>query len=181
MSTALHDRKLIRRFELMDADHDGQLEREDYEALAERLVQGLDAPPESPKARAVQDTYGRFWDEYISRMDADGDGKVTKQEYIKAIDRQSFDQAAFDRAFKPHFQAVARLCDTDDDGMVSREEFARMMRVHGVSAQEASASFEQIDQDHDGTLSVDELVNAARNYYLSDEPDVPGSSFFGNA
>ncbi|MGH3737080.1 MAG: EF-hand domain-containing protein [Micromonosporaceae bacterium] len=179
MTTALHDRKLKRRFELMDANHDGVLERGDYEALAQHLIQGLGTPPDTPKARAVVETYTRFWDNYISRMDADGDGKVTKQEYIEAIDRQTLDPDAFDRAFQPHFQAVARLCDTDDDGNVDRDEFTRMMRVHGVSDQDASVSFDQIDQDHDGKLSVDELVNAARNYYISDEPNVPGSSFFG--
>lgn len=179
MSTALHDRKLNRRFELMDVNHDGQLERGDYEALARRMIQGLGASPDSAKARAVLDTYTRFWDEYISRMDADGDGKVTKQEYIEAIDRQTLDESTFDRAFQPHFEAVAHLCDTDDDGVVDRDEFTRMMRVHGVNAQDASQSFEQIDRDHDGTLTVDELVSAARNYYLSDTPDTPGSTFFG--
>jgi hypothetical protein len=38
----------------------------------------------------------------------------------------------------------------------------------------------KLDTSGDGTLTVDELVAAARDFYLSDEPDAVGNWLFGD-
>lgn len=179
MTTELHQRKLARRFELMDADGNGYLQRDDYEALGRRLVLGFAESPDSPKGRAVIDSYVRFWDEFISQMDADGDGRVGKDEFVSWIGQQVVDGDAFDRAYRPHLTAVVELCDIDSDGVVDRAEFTRLLQLYGTSPEDASHSFDQIDKDNDGALTVDELVEAGRDFYLSADSGTAGSALFG--
>lgn len=179
MATAVHDRRLTRRFELMDADGDGYIEREDYEALARRLVQGFAESSTSPKGRAVVDTYLRFWEEFVSTMDADGDGRVSRDEFVNAIKGQVIDGDAFDRVYPAHVRAVVELADTNNDGTLDRSEYVRLMSLYGVNEHEASGSFEHVDADHDGYLTVDEMIAHTRSFYLNANPDSSGRDLFG--
>lgn len=179
MTTAVHDRKLTRRFELLDANGDGYLERADYETLARKLVRGFAESPTSPKGKAVIDTYVQYWENFVSRMDSDGDGKVTKDEFIDAIGRKIINADEFDRIARPHFHAVAVLADTNDDGELDRDEYVRLMAMYGVDRRDALDAFEQIDANHDNLLSVEELTAAARDFYLSDNDNSSGSAMFG--
>ncbi|WP_378309988.1 EF-hand domain-containing protein [Amycolatopsis silviterrae] len=174
-----HARKLIRRFELMDANGNGYLEREDYALLSRRLIEEFAGSAGPAKANAVLDTYLRYWDEFIGHMDRDGDGRVTKGEFVQAISAKTIDAAGFDRVAEPHFRAVCELADTDGDGSVNRAEFIRVMSVYGVGAQDAEAVFARLDSDADGALTVGELTAAGRDFYLSDDDGSNGSGLFG--
>jgi Ca2+-binding EF-hand superfamily protein len=179
MANELNQRKLTKRFELMDADGNGYLQRNDYEALGRRLVLGFAESPESAKGRAVIDSYVAFWDEFISRIDTDGDGRVGRDEFINWVEHNVVDGDAFDSAYRPHLTAVVDLCDINDDGTVDRGEFTRLLELYGVSPDDASQSFDRIDTDDDGSLTVDEMIEAGRDFYLSSETGTSGDALFG--
>ncbi|MEV0495871.1 EF-hand domain-containing protein [Streptomyces atratus] len=40
--------------------------------------------------------------------------------------------------------------------------------------------FIKLDTDGDGAISRQEFIRAVREHYLSDNPDAPGSLFFGH-
>ncbi|MDX2392977.1 hypothetical protein NJL88_23500 [Streptomyces sp. DK15] len=44
---------------------------------------------------------------------------------------------------------------------------------------DTEALFARIDKNHDGYLSVDELLDAVREYYTGDDEDAPGNLLFG--
>lgn len=179
MTAALHATKLNRRFDLLDADSDGYLEREDFEALAHRLVQGFTCASDSPQAQAVVKTYLEFWEGFIKPMDADGDGKVSREEFVSTVTGRVRAGDSFDRTYRPHMEAVVNLADADGDGVLSRGEFIRLGALAGVSEEQSNRSFLQIDTDGNGSLTAQELVAAAREFYLSDDPDAVGNHLFG--
>lgn len=83
----------------------------------------------------------------FAAMDADKDGKITKEEFKTFMTGYLANQRAeFDKGFD--------ALDTDKDGKISKEESA------GNSALEAN--FDQIDQDGDGFLTKDDLRAALK-------------------
>ncbi|MGC4996424.1 hypothetical protein [Streptomyces sp. DT195] len=46
-------------------------------------------------------------------------------------------------------------------------------------APDAMDSFAKLDTDGDGTISRYEFIRAVREHFLSNDPDAPGSLFFG--
>ncbi|MFD3547635.1 hypothetical protein ACFWUW_18875 [Streptomyces sp. NPDC058655] len=48
-----------------------------------------------------------------------------------------------------------------------------------LTAEDADAPFARIDKNHDGYLSVDELLDAVRDYYTGTDEDAPGNLLFG--
>jgi hypothetical protein len=57
-----------------------------------------------------------------------------------------------------------------------RHQPARLWRSE---APEALDAFHELDTDGDGAVSRHESVRAVREHYLSDDPEAPGSLFFG--
>ena len=49
----------------------------------------------------------------------------------------------------------------------------------GVGKEHAKASFDAIDINHDGSISQDEFVNAAVEFYNNTDPVHPSTIFFG--
>ncbi|MEV4890589.1 EF-hand domain-containing protein [Nonomuraea sp. NPDC055795] len=179
------DDLLNRKFDVCfghgDVNGDGVLERADCVALGARLAAYLDEPFDSPKALALFESFGTFWTRLIAEFDEDGAGALSPQEFRKGM-RGAWveDPGGFEAAFRPAATALWRLCDKDDDGFVRAEEFARFHKAFGTSAGNSRISFERLDRDSDGNLSVDELIEAWREYYTSADPAAPGNWLYGD-
>ncbi|QFZ19290.1 lipase family protein [Saccharothrix syringae] len=72
-------------FDLLDADGDGTLTRDDVDVLALRRAQGLGEPPGSPRARALRAEYRGRWDDLARRADADRDGRISRDEFRRLL------------------------------------------------------------------------------------------------
>lgn len=178
--TALLARKIDRAFGYLDADGDGRIETEDVVALGDRLLSAFGVTQASPKGQAVLSSFGLFWTTLLGEMDTDSDGMIAPAEYRAGMTAAFVDGPHFERAFRPAAEAVAQLCDTDGDGRVGRDEFRRMHEAFGAAPEDTDAAFRKLDTSGDGTLTVDELVAAARDFYLSDDPDAVGNWLFGD-
>lgn len=83
---------------------------------------------------------GAFMQEMFAQIDADGDGKITKEEM------EAFKTARFEAA------------DTDGDGKLSYEELGAVRDARRV--ERAQKMVERLDTDGDGLLNADELAAA---------------------
>jgi Ca2+-binding EF-hand superfamily protein len=178
--SSAREQKLRHRFRLRDTDQNGYLTWDDFDATARQLVAGFAVSPESPRGRAVMETYREFWQEFFVPMDTDGDGRVSEQEYLDAFAGGLVDAASFDRIYQPHVDAIVRLADTDGDGVLSQAEFCRLMAVYGVGEDDAVSVFHQADTNGDGQLSTTEFLALARGFFLDDGTDGTGSRLFGS-
>ncbi|MFG2006855.1 EF-hand domain-containing protein [Spirillospora sp. NPDC048911] len=177
-STDLMIRKIDVCFGHLDVDGNGAVERDDLLGLGSRLVAQFGESPTSPKATAMAAGMARFWEALSRAADADGDGRITPEEYRRGMIGAFVDDASgFDRAFLPMAQAVCALMDTDGDGTVSRQEFSEFHRVMRTSVENADLAFDKLDTDGSGDLSVTEVLAAMRDYYTN--PD-EGSEALGN-
>jgi len=93
-------------------------------------------------------------EELFSRMDKNGDGVISKEEFMSA-------------PMPPHGpppppEEVFKHIDSDGDGKVSVAEFVKAPRPkhRGPNGEEPPAPedvFQHLDKDHDGSLSVEEF------------------------
>ncbi|NUR30347.1 MAG: hypothetical protein HOV83_31595 [Catenulispora sp.] len=179
MATDLQIEKLDRAFDHIDAGHTGEIERDDMLSLGSRVLLGFGEAPTSTKGKNLLDRFDELWTEILAHADGDGSGTISPAEFRTAMITAYIDGQKFDKTFRPAAIALAALCDTDGDGAITLREFESLQAAFGTPDPEASAAFERLDLDSNGSLSVDELVKAAHEYYTSPDPAAPGNHLFG--
>jgi Ca2+-binding EF-hand superfamily protein len=163
MATASNER-LRQHFESLDADGDGHLEPEEWEAPARRILQALGEPGTSSRAQAVVAAYQNMW-KYLADQAGTGTGTLTPGQFEKAARSHILnpDDDRFSDVLRDAISAVAALVDRDAKGAVTPEGFTSWLRAIGADTSKVQQTFRQIDGD--GDLTVDELMQAVRDYH----------------
>ncbi|PLW73092.1 EF-hand domain-containing protein [Streptomyces sp. SCUT-3] len=170
--------KLEREFEAMDANHDGYLDRTDYQKLADRYIQAYRIDKDDRRARALQTFCQIYWLELLRHAGVDGD-RLTKDQFVMANRLAVIDTSRLN-VTEGGGHAIFDVIDVDGDNEISRAEFERFLRdVRRSEAPDAMDSFARLDTDGDGTISRYEFIRAIREHFFSHDPDAPGSLFFG--
>ena len=176
------DRKLSKRFRTYDDDGDGFIEREDFAVASRRLGAEFGHGPESELWQQFDALCLGLWDHLVEVADADGDGRIGEQEYKDAFARGMLETPeSFDAAYLPFLEALLRIVDGDGDGQIDVEEEIRwtgaLMRL---TEAEARGAFAGVDQDGDGYITTQELLEAIRAYYFDEDPAGPGAWLLGD-
>jgi Ca2+-binding EF-hand superfamily protein len=179
MATELQIEKLDRAFDHVDADHSGQIDRDDLLGLGSRLLLSFGQAPTSRPGRLLLDRFDELWTEVAAYADVDGSEAISPAEFRTAMISAYVEQQIFDQTFRPAAAALAAVVDTDGDGSVGLEEFQVFQSAFGTTDDDATAAFDLLDRDHNGSISVDELIVAAHQYYTSADPQAPGNSLYG--
>ncbi len=163
----VQEERLERRFQLWDNDGDGDVDKSDYRAEAEEILSNLDASSTSPKGKAVMDAYLGMWDYLAEKAGVGADGALSLDQFKAVVQAEVLDagNAGFANVVRPTIQAIVALLDKNGDNQVSPEEFKGWMAAIGVDPSEGEDAFQQIDTNGNGYLSIDELVNAVRDYH----------------
>ncbi|MFF7367317.1 EF-hand domain-containing protein [Streptomyces tricolor] len=182
MTSAVHDIitiKLERTFDQMDANKDGYLDWTDYQKLADRYIQGYGLSRDDRRARALQTFCQIYWLELLRHAGADGD-RLSKEQFVLANRLAVIDTSRLN-VTEGGGHAIFDIIDADGDNEISRDEFARLTRdVWGDHSPGTMDLFNRLDTDGDGTISRHEFIRAVREHFLSNDPDAPGSIFFGH-
>ncbi len=133
-----------------------------------------------------------FIQKMFARLDADGDGKVTSDEFSTAMQKRFGKTENTDGTGRPDPAEVFKKMDADGDGTINVTEFKAGMEAmrqkgrgqmpppHGggiwppSAEDEATQVFDQLDTNKDGTVSLAELL--AANDKDSDSDAADGTS-----
>lgn len=138
---AFHEKMKAAFFAKKDANSDGELSQEELDRMPEAVFAELDKdksgglspaemPARGPHGGRGHHRHGDFAKHFFSRMDGNGDGKVTKAEMREAADR--------------HFDRL----DANKDGSVTEDE----LKSHGQKRMEKAKEFGQRLSKHRAQL-----------------------------
>jgi Ca2+-binding EF-hand superfamily protein len=166
-------------FDTWDTDCDGGITREDLHTLCQQAVDHLGYPSDSAKVRQLVDVYNTFWESLVREADTNRDGIVSRTEFWAAMERQGTDLDEFEQVLRPVAEAEFALIDVDNSGVLSAEEYARWMRLCGLSAEAAEIAGRAMESTANGQITKEEYAASMRQYLTSDDLDSPASQMFG--
>jgi Ca2+-binding EF-hand superfamily protein len=155
---------LLAQFKEVDADGNGEITREEQEALF--TEQGVDINDEKVKAAMDQ-----MW----AKLDADGSGGCHLGEFMEAAgfgarweaeDKETKAKAKKHEQYEGLVQQFKET-DFDGDGQITREEQKKLFVAQGVDVEDEKVKayiekqWAKLDKDGSGGVTIDEFMSAA--------------------
>ncbi|MFE6049667.1 oxygenase MpaB family protein [Kitasatospora sp. NPDC056446] len=166
--------------EVLDQTGDGFITVHDLRAMAHNVCWQLELD-EAAEAR-VYEAFEGWWEQLRAAMDADGDGQVSREEFVAATvagcDR---DGAYLEQGLLPALRAVFTAADTDGSGFLEFDEYRAVFggpRVHPV---ELSQGFRQLDTDGDGRITREEFLHGFTEFFTARGDSTSGTQLLGRA
>lgn len=178
MTTAVKSQKFSTLFDWFDQDQDGQLTQDDLQATA-KVFSRTAAEDDHANIKAIHSAFEQWWQLLLEHGDTDGDGQVSRQEFITIMEANVTAPEHFESAVMAIADAVMKALDANSDGVLSLVEYMRLYDTLGVPKEHSAEAFTRLDLDGDGVISFDEYRNAIVDFYLSADPNAPGNYLLG--
>lgn len=171
---ATHRVQLV--FSLLDADGNGVLEAEDFQLMAGRVVAA--APDAGDTARAgMREVFLRYWTTLAAELDANGDGRITFEEYTACV----LSPERFHGTVDAFARALAALGDPTGEGEVGRPAFTALMTAIGFGGANIDALFDAFAPTPDDRIATATWVEGIKDYYAPDKTGIPGDHLVDGA
>ncbi|MFI7386364.1 EF-hand domain-containing protein [Streptomyces sp. NPDC049813] len=155
-------------FKLFDADGNGVLEDDDFTLMSDRVAAAVpDADQE--RTRAMRASFQQYWETLVRELDADGDGRITYEEFQACV----LSPERFNEAVDAFAAGFSHFGDVDGSGTVTRPVFIGMMRGVGFELANIEALFDAFEPDAADRIRVDVWEAEIKNYYAPDKGGVP--------
>ncbi|GAA0435300.1 EF-hand domain-containing protein [Streptomyces luteireticuli] len=148
-----------RVFAMMDADGDKVITRHDYLSRIDRAVSAAGRTEDDPLVVVARTEGLKAW----GAMDANGDDKLTFDEYDAWVGADKFDNVC-----RFALGSLFDLVDADGDGALDKAEFTMLRTALNNSAENAAAAFDALDTDGDGRVRRDAYLASIRAYIVGD-------------
>ncbi len=166
-------------FGLFDADKDGLLERDDFVQVVQRMgkLRGW-----NEGVAGYDELHGRWmfvWDGMTKVLDADGDERVTPEEFLNAYEMLLASEDGYSFVMNAIGNMNFDVLDADGDDRITLEEWRAFYQAHNIDPTQADEIFARLDTNGNGSLARDETLKHLRDFFYSDDPNVAGNYFFG--
>ncbi|GAU71555.1 hypothetical protein SSP35_48_00080 [Streptomyces sp. NBRC 110611] len=171
--------KLCRLFDAVDTDHDGNISWADYRRLLDRLTTGYKPDTSDRRLQALHAAYQMYWCELLRHADSPS-SLLLKEEFVAANQLASVDTSRFNLV-EGIPQAVFDVADTNDDSTLDKEELARLLKFLEVTSPDTVDQFMGLDITRDGSITRQDCLRSAREFFYTPDISTPGGIFFGMA
>jgi Ca2+-binding EF-hand superfamily protein len=170
-------------FDLIDHDEDGYIEAQDFEIQADRLADERDLS--DADREALREQMQGWWRQLCATADVNDDNRISRSEWedfwtaIQAAveEGSEAETAQMIESLERSAQVTFRTIDASNSGEITESEYGEWLTAWG--AEGPAEAFEALDRDDSGTLSEADLVEATTEFYLSDDPEAPGTLLYG--
>ncbi|MEV0915758.1 EF-hand domain-containing protein [Streptomyces sp. NPDC049967] len=161
-------------------ERDGWVSETDVYAWVGRTTREFKLTPGTAPASALQRSLLEYWKRLFVPMDADGDGVVSRDEFLAGFVSLGDKPDDYARIVTPSAQVFVATADVDGDGELDKSEFKRLFQSSfALSDEDIDVSFADIDTDSSGSISTDELRAAIRVFHSSTDPNDRGHRLLG--
>lgn len=163
-------------FTLLDANGTGQLDANDFELMASRVVKA--APRSDAKAKdAMVAAFRGYWKALAAELDSDSSGRVSREEFQTSV----LDPERFERPIDDFARALARLGDPDGNGVVERRVFNALMSAIGFERENIDSLFDALEPDKQDRIAVSTWADGIKDFYQPDASGIPGDLLLSSA
>ncbi|MFJ6987723.1 MULTISPECIES: EF-hand domain-containing protein [unclassified Streptomyces] len=178
---SLIHRKAAHYYTVFRNERDGWVGETDVHRWADRTTRVFGLAPGTAPADALRRSLLEYWRRLFVPMDADGDGVVSREEFLAGFVSLADRPDDYARIVTPSAKVFVATADTDGDGALDRSEFARLFQSSfALSDEDIDVSFADLDTDGSGSLSTDELRAAIRVFHSSTDPHARGHRLLGD-
>ncbi|MEV7772951.1 EF-hand domain-containing protein [Kitasatospora sp. NPDC086791] len=166
--------------EVLDQTGDGFVTVHDLRAMAHNVCWQLELD-EAGEAR-VHEAFEGWWEQLRAVMDADGDGKVSREEFVAAtVAGYDRDRTYLEQGLLPALRAVFAAADTDGSGFLEFDEYRAVFGGPRVHPAELSHGFRQLDADGDGRITREEFLHGFTEFFTARADSTSGTQLLGRA
>ncbi|MDH6577367.1 oxygenase MpaB family protein [Kitasatospora sp. MAP5-34] len=162
---------------VLDQTGEGYIDANDLQAMAQNVCWQLELT-DGGEAE-VYAAFATWWEQLRTTMDTDGDGRVSREEFVTAtVAHCDRDPAYLERGLQVAVRAVFRAADTDGNGFLDADEY-RVLFGSRVHPAELSHGFRQLDLDGDGWVTEEEFVRGFTEFFTARSGLAAGSQLLG--
>ncbi|GGX81587.1 EF-hand domain-containing protein [Streptomyces minutiscleroticus] len=163
-------------FSLFDADGNGYIEPADFDLMGRRVVAAVPAAGDAVKERMLG-AFRRYWDTLVTELDANGDGRVSFEEFTAIV----LNPQRFDATVEEFAQALAAMGDPDGDGFVTRPDFRALMEAIGFQRSNIEALFDAFGPVDGDRVAATVWAEGIEDYYRPEKAGIPGDHLTADA
>ncbi|MEQ8755682.1 MAG: EF-hand domain-containing protein [Coleofasciculus sp. G1-WW12-02] len=178
MISELRKKKLTKVFNTLDSDGSGVITKADLEKSFESTVAIRGYKPGTSEYQSAYDqSVTQQWND-LATMDSNNDGEVTLEEFIAYYDKPASDPT-LNQLIAAGGEVLFSMGDADGSGQIGLSEFKQMNAAWQSDEGQAEATFTQLDQNGDGSISKEEFLAHCKDFFFSDDPKAPGNLILG--
>lgn len=162
----------------LDSDKSGSVEKSDFALTAKNIAKKRGYNPGEPVYESIKEMLGKIWEGMIKDADANGDGVVTLDEWIRLWDEYAKNPAAAKEWQKLYAKCLFKMADDAGDGKIDADEFATVCECFGLDANESKEAFKKLSGGK-AEIGWEDYEKLVREYFSTDDPNSPANFIFG--
>ncbi|MFJ2738341.1 oxygenase MpaB family protein [Streptomyces sp. NPDC087440] len=162
--------------DVLDQTGDGFITREDLQAMVRTVCWHQDLTDD--REQQVYRAFDAWW-EQLAAMDGDGDGRVSRDEFVTGTLTDQDRTPDHVREGLPHAMgALFDVADVDGGGQLDMTEYRRLFgsKLHPA---DLNRGFQELDADGDGEISRAEFLAALTDFFTARSTTPTGTHLFG--
>ncbi|MFE9258840.1 patatin-like phospholipase family protein [Streptomyces sp. NPDC006879] len=166
-------------FRVFDHEGNGLIVEADWLRRCDGILTAFGHAPGSRKAAQLTDAFDSCWRQLCAAVGAKPTSQLDRDAFEGGMAELAGSIPAYGAHVLPMVVALLKTADSNSDNMLDVTEAQRLLRAFGVPPADALAVARRMDTNGDGGISLDELNEAFRDYFTSEERGCVGNLLFG--
>jgi Ca2+-binding EF-hand superfamily protein len=179
MTEDVLSKKHRKMFRVYDADGNGFIEKVDFTIIFERVAAVMGLLPGAAEYEPLRKQFLFVWENIRSLADANGDDKVSEEEWLRYSHRMSQSPVLYERDAGALSELMFNLFDADKDGRLTLDDFRRFFRAFRIDEALAAGTWDKLGQKAPGFLTRAEGLVYAKQFYGSNDAADCGNYLLG--
>ncbi|MFY0688755.1 MAG: EF-hand domain-containing protein [Cyclobacteriaceae bacterium] len=182
MLSILQTQKLTHFFNILDQDKNGMLQIQDFEQVGQNVCSSLCLKVDTSAYDEIINKCRSMFHNLITSVAHNNHDFISPNAWLTYFDLEvitSQNRQTLNDFINLTIDNLFEIYDQNGDGEICLDEYIDMFTVYGITASQTAKSFPKLDTDGNETISKEELQQAMKDFFVSDDPLAKGNWVFG--